>query len=87
MLKTKLAAAVVTSVAALAAVPSAHAATDYFMTVTVGPPTLGETLDTYYQPKGAIEIPSFALVAENQATLGTASGGAGAGKAQLQELT
>jgi type VI secretion system secreted protein Hcp len=90
MLKTKLAAAAVTSVAALAAVPSAHAATDYFMTVTpVGGQAVlkGETLDTYYQPKGAIEIKSFRWSAENTVTLGSASGGAGAGKAQLGELT
>ena len=90
MLKTKLVAAAVTSVAALAAVPSAHAATDYFMTVTPvgGQPTLkGESLDTYYQPKGAIDITSFRWSAENTATLGTATGGAGAGKAQLGDLT
>ena len=90
MLKTKLVAAAVTSVAALAAVPSAHAATDYFMTVTPvgGQPTLkGESLDTYYQPKGAIDITSFHWSAENTVSLGTATGGAGTGKAQLNELT
>ena len=68
----------------------AHAATDYFMTVTPvgGQPTLkGDSLDTYYQPKGAIDITSFRWSAENTVSLGTASGGAGAGKAQLGDLT
>jgi type VI secretion system secreted protein Hcp len=92
MLKTKLLTAAITSVAVLAAVPSAHAATDYFMTVTpvnsnVHPPVEGETQDTYYKPKKAIEISSFRWSAQNPVSVGTASGGAGAGKAQFGDLT
>ena len=51
------------------------------------PAVEGETLDTYYKPKKAIDISSFQWTAQNTVSLGTASGGAGAGKAQLGDLT
>ena len=45
---------------------------------------VGESLDTAF--KGAIQITDFTLGAENATTVGTASGGAGVGKARLKEF-
>ena len=90
MLKTKLLTVALTSVvAALVTAGSAQAATDYFLKVTpvsgVGEPILGETADREFP--GAIEIESFSFGAENVATIGSSTGGAGAGKATFQEFT
>ena len=90
MLKNKfLTLALATTVAALATAGSAQAATDYFLKVTpaagTGEQLLGETADKDFP--GAIEIESFSFGAENVATIGSATGGAGAGKAKFQEFT
>jgi type VI protein secretion system component Hcp len=89
MLKTKLVtAALATVVAALAAVPSAQAATDYFMKLHPNgsdPAIKGEAVDNQY--KEWIQVESFSWGAENVATIGSATSGAGAGKTKLNELT
>ena len=89
MLKNKfLTLALATTVAALATAGSAQAATDYFLKVTPSPttePVVGETMDREFP--GAIEIESFSFGAENTLSIGSASGGAGAGKAKFQEFT
>jgi type VI secretion system secreted protein Hcp len=88
MLKTKLAALTVAAGTALAIAPSAHAATDYFMRIDPGPGNTqitGESTDVQY--KGWTEIKSFNMGVENITTVGSATGGAGAGKAKFDELT
>ena len=89
MLKTKLLTVALTSVvAALATAGSAQAATDYFLKVqTVNPSEAiqGESVDRDFPQ--AIEIESFSFGAENVTTIGSATGGAGAGKAKFQEFT
>ena len=47
----------------------------------------GETQDATYQPKGAFEIKDFSFDIENPTTIGSASGGAGAGKAKFNEFS
>jgi type VI secretion system secreted protein Hcp len=88
MLKPKLIALAAATVTALAAAPSAHAATDYFMRIDPVTPTdqiQGESVDQTY--KGYIQLKSFSFDVENATTVGSATGGAGAGKAKLGELT
>jgi type VI protein secretion system component Hcp len=90
MLKTKLlTAALATVVASLAATGSAHAGTDYFMKVQAAggtaEPIVGESLDREFPQ--TIEIDSFSFGAENKLSIGSTSGGAGTGKATLNELT
>ena len=89
MLKTKLLTVALTSVvAALVTAGSAQAATDYFLKVqTVNPSEAiqGESVDRDFPQ--AIEIESFSFGAENVTTIGSATGGAGAGKAKFQEFT
>ncbi len=90
MLKTKLLTVALTSVvAALATAGSAQAATDYFLKVQTGEPVpsaiQGESVDRDFPQ--AIEIESFSFGAENVTTIGSATGGAGAGKAKFQEFT
>jgi len=88
MLKTKLVALTAASVAALAVAPSAHAATSYFMRLdpAAGDQQIqGESVDKTY--KGWIELKSFDWGVENPTTIGSMSGGAGAGKAKFDELT
>lgn len=89
MLKTKLLTALLTStVIALAGAGSAQAATDSFLKLETANPAdrfQGESQDREFP--GAIEIESFSFGAENKATIGSATGGAGAGKAAFQELT
>ncbi len=88
MLKTKLAALTVAAGTALAIAPSAHAATDYFMRIDPGPGNTqitGESLDPQF--KGWTEIKSFSMGVENITTIGSTTGGAGAGKAKFDELT
>ena len=79
----RLALSALAAVAAAAAIaPSAFAASDYFLKIDGIP---GETPAT--DMKGAIDVRSFSWDVENNATIGTATGGAGAGKAQFNELT
>ncbi len=47
----------------------------------------GETQDTIYKSKSAIEILSFELGAENTINIGSISAGGGAGKASFKEFT
>jgi type VI secretion system secreted protein Hcp len=87
MLKSKLVALTVASAAALALAPSAHAATDYFMRVdpvTADQAVKGEALDKDY--KDWIQLKSFDFGVENPTTIGSQTGGAGTGKAKLNEL-
>ncbi len=90
MLKTKLAALIVTAGSALAIAPSAHAATDYFMRIDPGPGNTqiaGESQDVNFPGKqGYIAIRSFSYGVENATTIGSQSGGAGAGKAKFNQL-
>jgi type VI secretion system secreted protein Hcp len=88
MLKTKLAALTVAAGTALAIAPSAHAATDYFMRIDPGPGNTqitGESNDVQF--KGWTEIKSFDMGVENVTTIGSATAGAGTGKAKFDELT
>jgi type VI secretion system secreted protein Hcp len=58
-------------------------ATRIFLTINATTPIPGETTD----PGGnTIEIQSFSWGVQNETTIGSASGGAGAGKAKLQPL-
>jgi type VI secretion system secreted protein Hcp len=47
------------------------------------PPVKGETLDKFYTQKKAFELKSFSLDVENPASISSAGGGAGTGKAKL----
>lgn len=47
----------------------------------------GETQDKTYKDKGAFEILSFEIGAENNINIGSISAGGGAGKATFKELT
>jgi type VI secretion system secreted protein Hcp len=59
---------------------------DAFLIFDAGPtPVQGESQDPAF--KNAIELKSFAFGAENTISLGSATGGAGAGKARFNELT
>jgi type VI secretion system secreted protein Hcp len=72
------------ALAVLLAVPlSAHASQDMFL--QMGRPDLqGETLDK--SMPGAISISEFSWKIENPVNIGSASGGAGSGKASLEPL-
>jgi type VI secretion system secreted protein Hcp len=87
MLKTKLVALTVASATALVIAPSAHAATDYFMrldSASGDAQIKGEALDPQF--KGWTEIKSFSFGSENPTTIGSATGGAGAGKLKFDNL-
>src|SRR5437588_9526927 len=47
----------------------------------------GETKDSYYSGKKAFEIKDFSCGVENPTTIGSATGGAGAGKIKFNEFT
>jgi len=47
----------------------------------------GETKDSVYKPKKAFEIKDFSFGVENPTTIGSATGGAGAGKIKFNEFT
>ena len=82
MLKTRLALIALSTVAAAFAVaPAAHAADDYFMKLdgVTGETAVGKVTD-------AIAVESFEWDAENKTSIGSRSGGAGAGKASFNEL-
>ena len=87
MLKTKLAALILTAGSALAIAPSAHAATDYFMRIDPGPGNTqiaGESQDVNFPGKqGYIAIKAFSYKVENATTIGSQTGGAGSGKAMF----
>jgi type VI secretion system secreted protein Hcp len=89
MNKPKLLTALLAStVVALAGAGSAQAATDYFLKVEPSSgdqPIIGESLDREYAK--TVQLDSFSFSAENTATIGSATSGAGAGKAQFNELT
>jgi type VI secretion system secreted protein Hcp len=53
----------------------------------VGHPIVGETTDKYYNPKKAFEIKDFSFGVENPTTIGSGTGGAGAGKIKFNEFT
>src|SRR5262245_55197550 len=60
---------------------------DAFMWITGGEPTpKGETTDAKYKGKGAFELYSFSWGASNPVTIGSAAGGAGAGKVSLSSF-
>ena len=83
MRKSAIAIAAAASVAAtLLAAPIAGAADDYFLKIDgiTGEQTTGNT-------PGVIEVNDFSLGAENATTIGSMSGGAGAGKLQFHTLT
>jgi type VI secretion system secreted protein Hcp len=63
-------------------------ATDYFLWFDKGQggEIKGETLDSTYKAKNAMELESVTFVAENKATISSGSGGAGTGKATFQDL-
>jgi type VI protein secretion system component Hcp len=73
--------------AAVFATAPAHAASDFFMKLEPakgGQPIRGESKDPAFP--GAIEISSFAWSADNPVNITSTSGGAGNGKAKLEEL-
>ena len=47
----------------------------------------GETMDDYFKDRNAFEIKEFSFDIENAATLGSATSGAGGGKAKFNEFT
>jgi len=51
------------------------------------PQPVGETTDAYFSTKKALEIQSFNFSVEQSQTIGSASSGAGAGKAKFNEFT
>lgn len=60
---------------------------DAFMWLEGGDPTAeGETQDKTYKDKKAFEIYSFSWGASNPTTIGSASGGAGAGKVSISSF-
>jgi type VI secretion system secreted protein Hcp len=75
-------AATAASIAATFVVAPMASASDYFLKIdgVTGETTTGNT-------PGAIAVDGFELGAENKMTIGSASSGAGAGKATLNELT
>lgn len=58
-----------------------------FTTASGQPPLQGETQDEQFRAKNAVEIRSFSFGIHNTISIGSATGGAGAGKAQFMELT
>jgi type VI secretion system secreted protein Hcp len=60
---------------------------DAFMWLEGGDPEAkGETQDSGYKDKGAFELYSFSWGASNPTTIGSASGGAGAGKVSISSF-
>jgi type VI secretion system secreted protein Hcp len=83
--------AVLSIVAAFGVAPAAQAAEDYFLTFQTsgapGPAIVGESTDATFSRLRAVEVNSFDWSAENAVSLGSATGGAGAGKAKLNRLS
>jgi type VI secretion system Hcp family effector len=59
----------------------------WFESPGVGAPPLGETKDSVYAKYNAFEIKDFSFGVENPTTIGSATGGAGAGKTKFNEFT
>jgi type VI secretion system secreted protein Hcp len=59
----------------------------WFENPGVGGVPMGETFDKTYKPKNAFEIKDFSFGVENPTTIGSATGGAGAGKIKFNEFT
>jgi len=62
---------------------------DAFLVFTTGgnnPPLKGETQDKQFKSKAAVAVTSYSFGIHNTTTIGSASGGAGAGKAQFSEF-
>jgi type VI secretion system secreted protein Hcp len=59
----------------------------WFEKAGVGNPPEGETLDDTYKKNKAFEIKDFSFGVENPTTIGSATGGAGAGKIKFNEFT
>jgi len=60
---------------------------DAFMWFEGGSPAIkGETTDKVYSQKNAFEIKSFSVGATNPTTIGSATGGAGAGKVSISSF-
>jgi type VI secretion system secreted protein Hcp len=88
MNKTPLVTLALAAAAALLATAPAHAESEYFMKLEPAKgdqQITGETKDPAFP--GAIAISSFDWSAEHPTSIGASAGGAGAGKAKLEELT
>jgi type VI secretion system secreted protein Hcp len=59
----------------------------WFKSPGVGAQPVGETLDSVYSKNDAFEIKDFSFGVENPTTIGSATGGAGAGKIKFNEFT
>lgn len=59
----------------------------WFESPGVSAPPEGETKDAHYKTKKAFEIKDFSFGVENATTIGSATGGAGAGKIKFNEFT
>lgn len=57
-----------------------------FTTASDQPPLMGESQDKQFSAKNAIQIEAFSLGIHNTVSIGSATGGAGAGKAQFSEF-
>ena len=69
---------------------SAHAAVDafiWFESVLPALPIEGETMDEVFKSKKAFKINDFSFGVDSPTTLGSATGGAGAGKIKFNEFT
>lgn len=62
---------------------------DAFLVITTAsgqPPLMGETRDAQFSAKNAIQIEAFSFGIHNTVSIGSATGGAGAGKARFSEF-
>src|SRR5687767_1621371 len=69
--------------------PQVHAAVDafiWFVPASSALPIEGETTDEFFKAKKAFEIKDFSFGVENPTTIGSATGGAGAGKIKFNEF-
>jgi len=57
-----------------------------FSTDSGKPPLAGETQDQQFKSKAAVEVASYSFGIHNTTTIGSMSGGAGAGKAKFSEF-
>lgn len=76
--------AALTALSAVLAIPLSANAQDIFMKFNNAPDLQGEVPDKAFP--GAISVQELSWGIEHPTTLGSASGGAGSGKAELQEL-
>jgi hypothetical protein len=59
----------------------------WFKNASVGSTPEGETTDDLFSREKAFEIKDFSFGVENPTTIGSATGGAGTGKARFNEFT